>query len=86
MENRGRVNAMAAENPASVEREHAAVELLDYCAAAELLHVPVSSLRRYVMTGRVPHLRYGPRTVRFRRAELLAWMESKAVAPSEGRR
>lgn len=54
-------------------------DLLTYSEAAEFLSVPVGTLRRLVYSKAVPHLRLGARTVRFRHAELDAWVAACAV-------
>jgi len=57
-------------------------ELLDYGRAAALLTVQPAALRRWVFQRRIPHLRLGPRTVRFRRNELLRWLAEAEVPPT----
>ena len=61
-------------------------QLLDYSAAADLLKMPRPTLRRLVAMRRIPHVRLGPRSVRFRIDALLAWLDEHAVAvvPSAG--
>lgn len=55
-------------------------EVIGYAAAARELAVNVNTLYAWVHQKRVPHIRYGRRNVRFRRSELLAWLEAHAVA------
>ena len=60
-------------------------ELLDIGAAARLLHVSETSLRRWTNSGRLPCLRIGRRRERrFRRGDLLAFLENQPsdIAPS----
>ena len=66
-------------------------ELLDIGAAAQFLHVSETSLRRWTNTGALPCLRIGRRRERrFRRADLLAFMEGQpsrtglTIAPKKG--
>ena len=54
--------------------------LLGYREVASLLGVPAPTLRRWVAEQRIPHLRLGPRTVRFRLVELKAWLAQHEVA------
>jgi excisionase family DNA binding protein len=53
--------------------------LLTYSDAATLLRLPVGTLHAMVSQRRIPHVRLGPRLVRFVEAELLAWIESRRV-------
>jgi len=64
------------------------VELLDISEAARFLNVSETSLRRWTNTGALPCLRIGLRRERrFRRADLLAFMEQPVAAqlPSGGK-
>ena len=63
------------------------VELLDISEAAQLLNVSETSLRRWTNAGVLPCLRIGLRRERrFRRADLLAFMEQPAAVqlPTNG--
>ena len=61
-----------------------AIELLDIREAAQFLNVSETSLRRWTNAGLLPCLRIGRRRERrFRRADLLAFMEQPAVAQSQ---
>lgn len=55
---------------------------LGYAAAAAYLGVTVGTLRSMVHRGTVPHLRYGPRQVRFDRQDLDRWLDDRRVAPA----
>jgi excisionase family DNA binding protein len=58
-----------------------AIELLDISEAAEFLNVSETSLRRWTNAGILPCLRIGRRRERrFRRADLLAFMEQPVAA------
>jgi excisionase family DNA binding protein len=64
------------------------VQLLDISEAAQFLNVSETSLRRWTNAGVLPCLRIGLRRERrFRRADLLSFMEQPAVAqlPSDGK-
>lgn len=61
--------------------EHAS-HLLDYRSAAERLGVPLGSLYSLVHHRRIPHVRLGPRFVRFEPAALDAWVAAGRIAPS----
>jgi excisionase family DNA binding protein len=57
-------------------------ELLDIKEAARLLRVSETSLRRWTNAGALPHLRIGgKRERRFRRSDLLAFLEAGPVSP-----
>lgn len=55
-------------------------EVLTREQAAELLQVHPTVLVRYVKRDGLPALKVGPEW-RFRRSELLAWLEARAVRP-----
>jgi len=55
---------------------------LGYAAAAAYLGVTVGTLRSMVHRGTVPHLRYGPRQVRFDRQDLDRWLDERRVTPT----
>lgn len=57
--------------------------LLKYDDAALLLSLPVGTVYAMVSQKRIPHVRLGPRLVRFVEAELLAWIESRCVRGAE---
>ena len=46
---------------------------LTYSRASTYLAVPVGTLYSWVREGRIPHYRFGPRTVRFCEAQLEHW-------------
>jgi excisionase family DNA binding protein len=56
-------------------------DLLTYQQASSLLQVPVSTLYGWVHTRSIPHLRLGKRTVRFRKGELVTFLDHSVVAP-----
>lgn len=58
-----------------------ALKFINYAEAAALLGVPVGTLYAKVHHREIPHHRIGPRIVRFRLDELLAWLELRKVAP-----
>lgn len=62
-------------------------DLIGYSEAAALLGVPVGTLYSWTHLKKVPHIRLGPRLVRFSRAGLAAWLSHLTVSPiSSGQR
>jgi excisionase family DNA binding protein len=59
------------------------MEMLGYHDAAAMLGVPVGTVYAWVARRRIPHVRLGPRLVRFRRAELERWIEARHVPALE---
>lgn len=55
-------------------------KFLTYEQAASYLSLPIGTLRSMVHRSVIPHHRLGPRTVRFDRADLDAWLEAHKVA------
>lgn len=51
--------------------------LLTYAAAARYLSTPVPTLRSMVHRKQIPCIRLGPRSVRFRRETLDAWLAKR---------
>jgi excisionase family DNA binding protein len=58
-------------------------DLLTVKEAAKYLRVSISSLRNYFRAGRIPFLRLLNRSVRFRRADLDAYLASCEVSAPE---
>jgi excisionase family DNA binding protein len=56
-------------------------DLLTYDEIAARLHVKKTVVRKWVERRQIPHLRIGNRTVRFRVAEIEAWLAASAVPP-----
>ena len=54
------------------------VELLDKREAARLLAIKARSLDRYISARLIPYVKIG-RLVRFRRSDLIKWIERKTV-------
>jgi excisionase family DNA binding protein len=54
-------------------------ELCDIRQAANFLQVHPKTLYGWVEAHRIPHVRLGTRTIRFRRSDLLAFLDSLAV-------
>lgn len=52
-------------------------ELLRYADAARFLNVPIGTLYNWVNQERVPCVRIGPKSVRFVRSELVAWIKAR---------
>lgn len=61
-------------------------KLLDYTEASLLLKVKKSTLVWWVYCRKIPYLRLGKRTVRFRRSDLEMWLGQAAcsVAATDG--
>lgn len=55
------------------------IEMMNYDEAAEYLGVLKGTLYCMVSRRRIPHVRLGPRLVRFRRTELENWLETKSI-------
>lgn len=55
------------------------MEMLGYIEAAALLGVPIGTVYAWVSRHRIPHVRLGPRLVRFRRSEIERWIEARHV-------
>jgi excisionase family DNA binding protein len=53
---------------------------LTYAQAAEYTTLKLGTLRSMVCHKTIPHVRIGPRSVTFDRAELDLWLESRKVA------
>jgi excisionase family DNA binding protein len=62
---------------------HQQSTLMNYAAAAAHLAIPVGTLRHLVSKHRIPHIRLGPRFVRFDVAKLDEWTAAHAVAVAE---
>lgn len=58
--------------------------LLRYEDAAKLLRMPKGTLMHWTIEGKVPHIRLGPKSVRFDRAALVAWARSHAKTGGAG--
>ena len=54
-------------------------DLVGYTEAAAILGVPVGTLYAWVHHRRVPHVRLGPRLVKFSRVGLVRWLAERAV-------
>jgi excisionase family DNA binding protein len=57
-------------------------DYLTYRETAEYLGVAVGTIYSMVARGQIPHVRLGPRLVRFPRAELDAWLAARTVRPA----
>ena len=51
--------------------------------AADLLGVHFRTLRSWVKARKVPHIQYPNKKIKFRRDDLVRWMESKTIVPVE---
>lgn len=59
---------------------------LSYAEAADLTGLPLGTLYALVAQKRIPHVRLGPRLVRFPRAKLDAWLRQHFVDAKESTR
>ncbi|MBI2376599.1 MAG: helix-turn-helix domain-containing protein [Deltaproteobacteria bacterium] len=50
------------------------MQLLTYRRLSELTGIPIGTLKSWVHHGRIPHVRLGPRCVRFRAEDIEAWL------------
>ncbi|MBX3217127.1 MAG: helix-turn-helix domain-containing protein [Labilithrix sp.] len=57
-----------------------ATEMLTYQQTSKFLNVPVGTLYDWVHRKVVPHVRLGPRLVRFPLSALVRWLEARSVA------
>jgi excisionase family DNA binding protein len=57
--------------------------LLSYTEVAEQLGVKRSLVVKWVERDQIPHLRLGPRTVRFDSEKIAAWLAARSVSASE---
>jgi excisionase family DNA binding protein len=59
-----------------------ATQMMTYRQAAELLQLPIGTVYAMVSHHRIPHVRLGPRLVRFSRDEITKWLEVRRVGVS----
>ncbi len=57
--------------------------LLSYRELSAKIGVPVATLYSWVSLGRVPHIRFSGRLVRFDPAAIAQWLAARAVKPRE---
>ena len=60
-------------------------KLINYNDAAAMMGVKIGTLYSMVARRQVPHLRLGPRLIRFSRAALEEWLDAHAVPPRSSR-
>lgn len=90
----GNVVAATGSQRTTVPQPGTASDLLTTAEVAELLRVPVSRIHTWTAEGKLPHMKLGHRTVRYRRDDALAFARQAVVAgtgardadPQEGRR
>jgi excisionase family DNA binding protein len=63
------------------EADAVSERIVGYREAEQFLGLGGPTLRWLVHQKRIPHIRLGPRIVRFRIAELNAWLEAHACRP-----
>jgi excisionase family DNA binding protein len=54
-------------------------DVINYKTAAQFLGVPVGTVYSLVCRKQIPHIRLGRRFVRFKRQDLLKWLDSHQV-------
>ena len=59
--------------------------LLTYRDLADWLNIPMGTLNWWVATHKIPHVRLGPRTVRFVRAEIEHFLRERCAGGTHGR-
>jgi len=57
--------------------------LLTYQEAADVLGISTGTLHWWVHEKKIPHIRYGPRLVRFDEDVIVAWIAERIVDPRE---
>ena len=73
--------ACGGESPPRESVDH----LLTYTQLSAYTAIPVRRLYIMVKEERIPHIRLGQRTVRFRLSAIEAWLEGHAIAVAERR-
>jgi excisionase family DNA binding protein len=58
-------------------------QLIDYRALSERWSMPLGTIYSMVSRGQIPHVRLGPRTVRFDPAELELWLQQRIVGTED---
>jgi excisionase family DNA binding protein len=56
-------------------------EIINCAATARLLGLPIGTIYAMVSRKKIPHIRIGPRLVRFSRKALDEWLATRAVNP-----
>lgn len=70
--------------PESTDTPHADDQLLTMAEVADLVRVPVATLRYWRHLGTGPRSFRVGRTVRYWRTEVLLWLEEQTVHPQAG--
>lgn len=60
-------------------------DLLSYEQVSRMYAIKTGTLQSMVCRKQIPHVRIGPRTVRFRASDLKAWLAERNVAPEADR-
>jgi len=55
------------------------MDFIGYKMASDLIGIPIGTLYSWVSQKQVPHHRLGKRLIRFKKSELLDWLESHKV-------
>lgn len=89
MRGRELVSDLEHANRSTVDRQHAdslakqVVEHLGYEGAAAYIGVPIGTVRAWVARKQIPHLRLGPRLVRFAVGDLKRWLDARRVEANQ---
>jgi excisionase family DNA binding protein len=73
---------MPTTDPADGDRDDLPEPLLDITAVAKLLGVRIRHIRRLVLEGRIPYIKWG-HYIRFDRAELARWIDAYRRWPGQ---
>jgi predicted DNA-binding transcriptional regulator AlpA len=76
---------MTSANPTATDTPHAGDDLLSMAEVADLVRVPVATLRYWRHLGTGPHSFRIGRSVRYWRTEVLLWLEDQTKDPQTHR-
>ena len=76
---------MTSANPTTTDTPHAGDDLLSMAEVADLVRVPVATLRYWRHLGTGPHSFRVGRSVRYWRTEVLLWLEDQTRDPQTQR-
>lgn len=65
-------------------RSEVTAAYLTYAEASELIGVKIGTLYAWVSRRMIPFVRLSPRVVRFRRADIDAWLQERSIPASQG--
>ena len=76
---------MTSTRPTATDTPHAGDDLLSMAEVADLVRVPVATLRYWRHLGSGPHSFRVGRSVRYWRSEVLLWLENQTNRPHNQR-